>query len=265
MRGGESNYNKVLLDGIPLNEPGGTFNFSNLSSENLERVEIVRGAHSALFGSDAMSSVVQLFTRRATAGERPTFGGAIEGGSYGTWRAQAATAARLAASTTRSAAPISRPTIAKPNNHFANNTLTASVGQQFGPRASLRGVFRAEIGTAGTPGQTAFGRPDLDAEFDRRDVAGGVTFMQDFSSAFRHRATYGLASTRQDSSNLEIDPPYTPSFEGSAAPFEFSDFPFHSRNTLRRHYATYQADWTITGAAMSRGVHQVTRPRGLGR
>ncbi|HWF83337.1 MAG TPA: TonB-dependent receptor plug domain-containing protein, partial [Vicinamibacterales bacterium] len=64
VRGGESNYNKVLLDGIPLNEPGGTFNFSNLTTDNIERIEIVRGAQSALFGSDAMSSVVQLFTKR---------------------------------------------------------------------------------------------------------------------------------------------------------------------------------------------------------
>jgi vitamin B12 transporter len=44
VRGGESSYNKVLLDGIPLNEPGGTFNFSNVTSEGLQRVELVRGA-----------------------------------------------------------------------------------------------------------------------------------------------------------------------------------------------------------------------------
>src|SRR5439155_14660683 len=65
VRGGESNHNKVLLDGIPLNEPGGAFNFSNVMTDDLERVEIVRGAQSALFGSDAMASVVQLFTKRA--------------------------------------------------------------------------------------------------------------------------------------------------------------------------------------------------------
>ena len=64
VRGGESNYNKVLLDGMPLNEPGGTFNFSNLTTDDLERIEVVRGAQSALFGSDAMASVVQLFTKR---------------------------------------------------------------------------------------------------------------------------------------------------------------------------------------------------------
>ena len=64
VRGGESTYNKVLLDGMPLNEPGGSFNFATLSPENIERIEVLRGAHSALFGSDAMASVIQIFTVR---------------------------------------------------------------------------------------------------------------------------------------------------------------------------------------------------------
>ena len=68
VRGGESTYNKVLLDGMPLNEPGGAFNFASLSPENIERIEVLRGAHSALFGSDAMASVIQLFSTRPESG-----------------------------------------------------------------------------------------------------------------------------------------------------------------------------------------------------
>src|SRR5437762_3746326 len=86
VRGGESSYNKVLLDGIPLNEPGGTFNFSSLTTDNLDRLEIVRGAQSALFGSDAMASVVQLITKRAAPGARPGGSAWIEGGTYATVR-----------------------------------------------------------------------------------------------------------------------------------------------------------------------------------
>ena len=258
VRGGESNYNKVLLDGIPLNEPGGTFNFSNVTSENLDRVEIVRGAHSALFGSDAMTSVIQMFTRRAGVGEAPQFGGDLEGGSYGTWRTRASARGTAGAFDYSFSGAHFATDNRVPNNEFENDTATASVGYQFSPRASLRGVFRAEVGDAGTPGQTAFGRPDMDAQFERRDLVGGVSFLQDISAAVRHRATYGLAATRQSSENLVEDPPYTPGFEGRAAPFEFSDFLFHSRNTLRRHYATYQADWTIRGASLSTGVHQLT-------
>ena len=93
VRGGESTYNKVLVDGIPLNEPGGTFFFNNLTTESLERIEVVRGAQSALFGSDAMASVVQLFTKRG-ASPTPSGGVTIEGGSYDTFRTSALVSGR---------------------------------------------------------------------------------------------------------------------------------------------------------------------------
>jgi hypothetical protein len=57
-RGGESDYNKMLIDGVPVNGSGGQFDFSQLSTENLDRIEVVRGPGSALFGSDAMTRPV---------------------------------------------------------------------------------------------------------------------------------------------------------------------------------------------------------------
>ena len=83
VRGGESTYNKVLLDGMPLNEPGGAFNFASLSPENIERIEVLRGAHSALFGSDAMASVIQLFSTRPDTG-RPQVNLTVDAGNYDT-------------------------------------------------------------------------------------------------------------------------------------------------------------------------------------
>ena len=258
VRGGESNYNKVLLDGIPLNEPGGTFDFSHLTSENIERLEIVRGAQSALFGSDAMSSVVQLFTRRATTGARPEASFALEGGGYGTWRAQGALRGTSGAFDYSLAAAYFDTDNREPNSGFHNTTISAAMGYQFSERTLLRSVVRAELGKAGTPGQTEFGRPDLDAYFERDDIAAGLTFLQDVSPALRHRATYGLSIAHQDSVNLLLDPPYTPAYEGRTAPFEFSDFPYHSRNDLQRHYATYQADWTLSNGGAGRGAHLLT-------
>jgi vitamin B12 transporter len=84
MRGGESDYVKVLLDGVALNQPGGAFDFADLSLENVERIEIVRGPGSVLYGSDAMTGVIQIFTRaglgpgRATAAVRAGTFGAVE-------------------------------------------------------------------------------------------------------------------------------------------------------------------------------------------
>ena len=258
VRGGESNYNKVLLDGIPLNEPGGTFDFSHLSSANLERIEIVRGAQSALFGSDAMASVVQLFTRRPDPGTGRQVQVSLEGGGYGTWRTSAALRGTLDRFDYSLSAAFVDTNNREPNNEFRNTTLSASIGYEISADTRLRGVVRAELDKAGTPGQTAFGRPDLDAYSERDDLAAGVTWLQDLSPAVRHRATYGVSIARRDSVNLELDAPYTPAFEGRVAPFEFFDFAFHSRNNLQRHYATYQADWTITSATGGAGAHLLT-------
>ena len=64
VRGGESDYVKVLIDGVPVNEPGGAYDFANLTIDNVQRIEIVRGPTSVLYGSDAVAGVVQLFTRQ---------------------------------------------------------------------------------------------------------------------------------------------------------------------------------------------------------
>ena len=83
LRGGESDYVKVLVDGVPLNSPGGFVDLAGLTLDNVERVEVVRGPASVLYGSDAVSGVVQLFTRRG-AGQAHG-GAALTGGGYGSW------------------------------------------------------------------------------------------------------------------------------------------------------------------------------------
>jgi vitamin B12 transporter len=81
LRGGESDDMKVLLDGVPLNLPGGSVNLANLTTDDLERIEIVRGPASVLYGADAVSGVVQLFTRTASGRGHVDLAGS--GGSFG--------------------------------------------------------------------------------------------------------------------------------------------------------------------------------------
>jgi len=68
LRGGESDYTKVLVDGVAVNQPGGSIDFGNLSVEDVERIELVSGPAGVLYGSDAVTGVIQVFTRRAEAG-----------------------------------------------------------------------------------------------------------------------------------------------------------------------------------------------------
>ena len=86
LRGGESDHVQVLLDGVPVNEPGGRFDFGAVGADNVERIEIVRGPASALYGSDAVSGVIHIMTRRGAG--RPTADLSFQAGSFGTRRWQ---------------------------------------------------------------------------------------------------------------------------------------------------------------------------------
>lgn len=84
LRGGESDYVKVLIDGVPVNQSGGAFNFGTLSTDNIDRIEVVRGPVSVLYGSDAVTGVVQVFTKRGMGPLRAEV--SSQAGSFATWR-----------------------------------------------------------------------------------------------------------------------------------------------------------------------------------
>jgi vitamin B12 transporter len=258
VRGGESDYNKVLLDGVPLNEPGGTFFFSNLTTENLDRVEVVRGAYSSLFGSDAMASVIQLFTKRGDRGaRRRQVSAQIDGGTYHTLHTSAAISGATGRLDYNFGAARFDSDNRVPNSALGNTTLSANVGVPLAETATLRFIGRGELEHVGTPGPTAFGRPDLDAFFERHDGVGSVTFDQQLTRAFRQRASYSLTASRQQSTNLVADPPYFATFGTLVARNPSSDFLNDSVAHLKRHYASYQADWRLT-AGSPRGDQLLT-------
>ncbi|HET9453273.1 MAG TPA: TonB-dependent receptor [Gemmatimonadaceae bacterium] len=70
LRGGESKYVKVLVDGVAANDPGGVYDFASLTTDNVERIEIVRGPASVVHGADAVTGVVHVITRRGSGAQR---------------------------------------------------------------------------------------------------------------------------------------------------------------------------------------------------
>lgn len=84
-RGLRSEHTQVLLDGIPINQGlQGAFNFADLTVDNIERIEVVRGPQSTLYGPRALAGAIQIFTRRGAGAPRSTW--SVEGGSFGTFR-----------------------------------------------------------------------------------------------------------------------------------------------------------------------------------
>ncbi len=138
VRGGESDYVKVLIDGVPANDPGGAYDLGSLTTDNVERIEILRGPASVLYGSDAIAGVVQIITRRGAG--RPEFDAAAEAGSYGMVRWQGA--ARGGSDGIGWSASLSRLTsdgLYAFNNQYRNTVASALLRTRAGasPQATL--------------------------------------------------------------------------------------------------------------------------------
>lgn len=244
VRGGESTYNKVLLDGMPLNEPGGSFNFASLSPENIERIEVLRGAHSALFGSDAMASVIQLFSVRPDSG-RPQITFTLDGGTYDTAHVAGGIGARSGGLEYSFFSSWLQTDNREPNNRNKTSTASGGVTRSLASGASLRFLGRGELGRAGTPGTTAFGRADMDAFFRHRDGSFLGGWNQPIGTRVTQQTSYSYIVTKYRSTNLIADPPYTPTFGTLVAAFPSSDFLYDSETEIGRHHVQYRADAVV--------------------
>jgi len=169
-RGGESDYNKVLIDGVPVNEAGGLFDFGALTAENIDRIEVMRGPRSALFGSVAMASVIQLFTRRGST-SIPEFEFSGEGGSFDYHR-ETALLSGLAGWFDYSGSFGFQSTDGRfRNSDYISRTASTNLGFRLSPEASLRLTSRWTNDTLGVPGPTAVLFADPDQRQKRRDLA----------------------------------------------------------------------------------------------
>ncbi len=178
IRGGQDNYNKVLLDGVPVNDVGGEVNFANLATIGIAQIEVLRQPNSALYGSDALAGVVQFTTSRGST-PLPLFTYAVDGGNLGFYRQ----AAELAGAHNRFdfyngfARLDTRNSL--PNDQFHNVTFAGNYG--FAPDAAtdLRFTFRHLTTNSGSPNALAlFGIPDFANSFEHDTILNGVAQRQ---------------------------------------------------------------------------------------
>jgi vitamin B12 transporter len=195
VRGGEGDYVKVLVDGVPLNEPGGVIDLADLTTDNIERIEIVRGPVSVLYGSDAVSGVVQVFTRRGT--------GALHGdvrlraGTYTAVDASGGIAGGTETIDYAIAAARSRTDGVYPsNNEYANTVWSGTVGVSPDDRSDARLTVRYGASEYHYPTDGVGAVVDENA-FQRRDrIALGIEAVRAVSRRLEVRA--GLALSQLD-------------------------------------------------------------------
>ena len=240
--GGNSNYTKVLVDGAPINAPGGAVDFSPFSLDNISKIEVVHGAESALYGSDAMAGVVQIFTSRGQTAV-PQLDLVGEGGSFHSARGSA-TLSGLAGPFDYSAGYARYDTEGQGvNNDFRNQSFSGNVGWQFSPLNAVRLALRDNTSEAGVQGQILLTPPDLNEYSSLHDFTSALT--GDFATGEHWRHHVGVTETflRQDFNNplssyfLDPDPfdsctgmPRSP----KAVPSDFCDFTFSAHNSFNR-------------------------------
>ncbi len=246
VRGGESDYTKVLIDGVPVNDAGGSFDFADLTTDNLTRVELVRGAQSAIYGSDAMSGVLQIFTHRGSTFE-PALDLALEGGSFAFNRQMA----RLSALRGLFDYSLSFTHFATNgrdrNDDYQNRIATANLGYRFSVKTQGRLTVRNENSGAGVPGATARLFPDPDERIERRRFAIGGRFDNQTTNYWRQSVTYAYSANHQlsfDPAAQDLSRPGTPPDPGTA----FNDFVNLFGNYQRRLGVRYQNDIVFPNA-----------------
>jgi outer membrane cobalamin receptor len=155
VRGGDSTYNKVIVDGVTINEPGGTFDFGTFPLAQADRMEFLRGAQSTLYGSDAMTSTLQFWTRTgSTAVPELRFG--ADGGNFNTAHGYASLAGARGHFDYNLFGDQFNSNGAGINNAYSNSLEGANVGAAVNDHVSLRVRFRHFNTHEGVPGEWDF-------------------------------------------------------------------------------------------------------------
>lgn len=223
IRGAEGNQTLVLIDGIEVNDPasGSEYDFAHLLAGDIERVEVLRGPQSALYGSDAVGGVINIVTRRGNGA--PSASAAVEGGSFGT------AAGRASAGTgddrydvTVSVQGVRSNGVSMADDRLGNSEKDGYRNGTLSAKAAVRPTDNSEIAVVG---RTTRFRTDTDgfvggrgAVDDGTRTTGTQTFgrvqgkISVLDGRWEHIA--GLSYGRQERDYRDADDAITSTYEG---------------------------------------------------
>ncbi len=255
VRGGDSTYNKVIVDGVTINEPGGTFDFGTLPLTQASRMEFLRGAQSTLYGSDAMTSVVQVWTRRGnTAVPELRFG--ADGGNFSTANGFASLAGARGRYDYNLFGDQFNTNGAWVNNANSDSLEGTNLGAALNDEVSLRLHMRHSNSHTGVPGEWNFNGtplqpPDPDEWSQLNSLLGSVELIVAQPSGWQHRLTGFDYLYRYNDVNLNGDAE------------RVDDFPSHEYDHINRVGAEYQGNYSERTWAQSTFGYRVENENGV--
>jgi vitamin B12 transporter len=190
VRGGSSNFAKVLVDGIVVNDIGGGFDFSQIQTTGVERIEVLRQSNSVVYGSDALTGVINIETRRGHT-RVPELVYAIEGGNLGTVRNNLSAGGAVKRFDYFSDYSYFTTDNDVPNNTYRNGTYAGRFGVNLGRGTDVSGTLRHVNGTYGSPnGILYYGIAD-DSSSKTDLLYAGVTARSQWTDRVQSTIRYG--------------------------------------------------------------------------
>jgi vitamin B12 transporter len=157
-RGLRSEHTQVLLDGIPINQGlQGAFNFADLTIDDIDRIEVVRGPQSTLYGPRALAGVIQIFTKQGTG--PPGAMVAAEGGSYDTFREWGESNGKIGDFDYSIGSSRLDTDNARPNNNYRNTAAITDVGWSPNEQLRIGSLFTYSLSDTGNPNTIFDPRP----------------------------------------------------------------------------------------------------------
>ena len=273
VRGGESRYNKVIVDGVTINEPGGTFDFGTLPMDQTERMEFVRGAQSTLYGSDAMTSMMQLWTRTGNTPVPELLFGA-DGGNFTTAHGYASLAGARGRFDYNLFGSQFNTQGAYVNNAYSDSLEGANVGAALNRSTSLRVRVRHSNSHSGVPGEWSFNgndplvpigdgstiaplAPDQADWSQLNNLLGSVELAVAAPNGWHHRFSGFDYLYRYSELNVNGDPDRVSPLFGQF------DFPSHEVDHINRAGFEYQGDYSERSWAHTTFGYRVENENGF--
>jgi vitamin B12 transporter len=216
VRGGQSTYNKVIIDGVAIDNPGETFDFGTLPLTQADRIEFLRGTQSTLYGSDAMTSVLQVWTRTGST-PLPEVRFGADGGNFGTANGYASLAGARRGFDYNLFGNQFNSSGLGVNDAYSDSLQGANVGMAINDHTSLRMHVRHANSQTGLPGEWNFNgdpllAPDPSESAHLNTLLGSVELAVAAPSGWQHRLTAFDYLYRYTDTNLNSNPASYDSF-----------------------------------------------------
>ena len=201
IRGGNSTANRVVMDGVPIEDIGGRFDFGNLATTGIQDLEIYRGPNTVLYGSDAAAGVISITTPR---GSTPFPSLLYEGdaGNFKTYRNQAQLAGMKRKLDYYFGASSLNTQNAMPNDGYHDNTGVSNLGWSLSAKTQIRATARASDSAIGLPssnGGYSFYNYANDGKQLDQDIYGAGAIDHTFRDNWNAGVRYGLVRKREES------------------------------------------------------------------